>query len=137
METMSEFLTSLGVRIYGSGQRRWPDAVKGRVVAETLLPGATVNAVAMKYGLRPNHLSEWRRRAQDGKLVLPALEEPIEFAPLALVPEEHVSASEEEAPPLRSCGLVDIQFGGVSIRLDGAVPAARVAEIVRALKVEA
>jgi len=133
---MSEFLTSLGVLVYESGQRRWPDAVKGRVVAETLLPGATVNAVAMKYGLRPNHLSEWRRQARDCKLVLPALEEPIEFAPLALVPEEQVSAS-EEAAPLRSCELVDIQFGGVSIRLDGAVTAARVAEIVRALEVEA
>jgi transposase len=133
---MSEFLTSLGVRIYGSGQRRWPDAVKGRVVAETLLPGATVNAVAMKYGLRPNHLSEWRRRAQDGKLVLPALAEVTDFTPLVLVPADEMPAS-DEAPPVRSCEPVDIQFGGVSIRLDGAVPAARVAEIVRALEVEA
>lgn len=52
METMTEFLTPLGVVIYEDGRRRWPDDVKARVVSETLLPEATVNAVAAKYGKR-------------------------------------------------------------------------------------
>src|SRR6056297_1879626 len=47
------FLRSLGVEIYDSGQRRWPDEVKAQVVAETLRPRATVNAVAARYGTRP------------------------------------------------------------------------------------
>lgn len=65
------FLRSLGVKIHASGQRQWPDEVKAQVVAETLRPGARVNEMAARFGIRPNQLSAWRRMAKDGELVLP------------------------------------------------------------------
>ncbi|WP_244521034.1 transposase [Allgaiera indica] len=45
------------MEIFESGYRRRPEAVKARAVAETLEPGVTVNAVAARYGVKPNQLS--------------------------------------------------------------------------------
>lgn len=130
MESTREFFMRLGVEVSQTGHRRWPDCVKARIVAETLAPGATVNDVARKYDLRPNHLSAWRRMAKDGDLVLPAPEAEADFAPLVVFDVE-THPPTEVAEPVTS--EIEIMAGAVAVRLDGATPAGRIAEIVRAL----
>ena len=44
--------------------------------------------VAQRYGLRANSLSTWRTMARQGKLILPAPEDAIEFAAVIVDPPE-------------------------------------------------
>lgn len=133
MDDHSEFLTKFGLVIGPKGQRRWPDDLKARIVAETLEDGAQVQDVAARYGLRANHLSAWRRLARDGKLVLPAPPsdaEPVQgpvFAPMVIEP-----LTERSEPEVASA-TVEIVRGDVVIRLGSDAPANRIAEIARAL----
>ena len=126
MDGTIEFLTDVGV-----GRRRcprWPQDVKARIVAETLVDGATVNAVARRYGMRPNHLSEWRRMAREGKLVLPNLDG-VSFVPVAVADP---TAPLPDAPETEM-GVIDVLKGNVTIRLSADTPAERIAEIAAAL----
>ena len=132
MEAQTAFLRSLGVEVFTSGHRRWPEAVKAQAVAETLEPGATVNAVAARYGVKPNQLSAWRCLAKRGELVLPAAEpvsEPPAFTPLVL---RNPELRQTPRPSPQSSGL-HLVFGDVTIVLAADTPAVRIAEIVHAL----
>ena len=132
MFAKSSFLTALGVEVFASGQRRWPDHVKAQAVAETLEPGATVSGVAAGYEIMPSQLTAWRRLAKEGKLVLPAVEvNEAVFAPLVVCDE--ITAASEAEPP--SAGTpIRIVRGTVIIELAKDAPAARIAEIVHALE---
>ena len=108
-----------------SAKRRWSDEAKGRMVAETLVVGVTVNEVARRHGVNANHLSSWRTLARKGKLVVPDVAG-AEFAPPVAV------AQTMEPPVMR--GTVDLVIGLVTVRLDPATPVARIAELVAALR---
>ncbi|MER8474216.1 transposase [Mesorhizobium sp. M1328] len=47
------------------------DAFKQRIIAETLMPGANVSAIARREGIAPPQLFTWRRKAIENGKVTP------------------------------------------------------------------
>jgi len=125
MDTTLEVLTKRRSR--REAHRQWPDEEKARIVSESLRPGVTVNEVAERHGLKANHLSSWRTLARQGKLVLPEPEDPIEFAAMV------VEVPAPEPPTAKAVSRAEIVVGAVTIRLEEAASAARIAAIVHAL----
>ena len=70
--TLIEVPSRLDVVSGPTGRRRWSAEAKARIVAESYEPGVSVSAVARRHNLLGNQLFAWRRRAREGKLVLPA-----------------------------------------------------------------
>lgn len=95
--------------------------------------GERPEAVATRYGLRENHLWEWCGRARDGRLVLPALEDDVfGFVPVVRSVGDRAALSPPEAGT-RDRDWIEIAFGEVTIRVDCATGAERIAAIVRAI----
>ena len=128
MESTLEFLTTR--RSGREVHRHWSDEVKAQIVSESLRPGALVSEVAERHGLKPNHLSTWRTMARQGKLVLPAPEDAVEFAAMIVDPP----LSE---PPTKKVSRPEIIVGAVTIRLEEGASAARIAAVARACTVPA
>ena len=126
MERSVEVLSQIDLIVGPKGKRHWPEVLKAQIVAETLVEGATVNAVARRYDMRPNHVSERRWLARTGRLVLPAVPADFAFARI-FVQQDPV------AEPAPIAGVLDVIRSEVTLRLDATTPAVRIAEIVRAL----
>lgn len=83
-------------------RRRWSTADKRRIVAETLVAGANVSAIARRHGLYAGQLFTWRRMAREGRLNDP----------------DGTMAAGGFAPVVVSAGCLPPQRGGD----DGAMP---------------
>ena len=112
-----------------TGRRSWADDVKARIVAASFAPGARVAEVARAHGLRPQHLSTWRRLAREGKLALPGDDAAV-FKALEIGESAGPSAAPEPAPSR----TVEIEAGGVIVRLGGDVDPDRSGDIAAVLK---
>lgn len=83
----------------------------------------------MRYELTPGTVSDWRRMARLGKLVLPS-RDGVDFIPIQVNETEAPVAALSSASSLIT---LDVIKADVSVRLDATTPAARIAEIASAL----
>jgi transposase len=72
-------------------RREWSEAFKTEIVAETLMPGANVSAIARRTGISPSQLFGWRRQAIHNGTVAPVdalgVPRPVEIAATSSVIE--------------------------------------------------
>lgn len=130
------------------GNRRWPNDLKARIVAESLQPGVRVADVARRHDLVAHQLSDWRRQAREGLLTLPAELMPTfpaveggsfepAFVPLAITmePKMATEASSLPAPVKVGSQIVTVEIGAdLVVRVPGDVPVERAAALVRAMR---
>jgi transposase len=70
-------------------RRRWNNADKGRIVAESFAAGAVVSEVARRHEISPQHLFACRKAARRGQLALPADEAAV-FVPVMMAAQKPV-----------------------------------------------
>lgn len=130
------------------GNRRWPNDLKARIVAESFQPGARVADVARRHDLIAHQLSDWRRQARQGLLALPAElmssvacddGGPLEaaFVPLAMMEEPEECSKTLPVPHLveMTSGIVSLEIGSdLVMRVPCDVAVDRVAALVRAMR---
>jgi len=117
------------------GRRRFSNDEKARIIEATLVPGAVVSAIARQNGLTPQQLFTWRRQARqrtkDKRSKAPAfvpavVEAPIERA--AARRRRRVRKADGGA------GTIEIETGGVTVRITRGADVRAVAAVMAALK---
>lgn len=124
----------------GKATRRSHDrAFKEDLVRQSLEPGASVSAIALRNGVNANMLFKWRRdhlRSQARFETAPAVLLPVELEQ----PTEVVSMPVPAAPPALTSkpaprnGVIELEIGGVQMRVRGSVDEASLCSVLRALR---
>ena len=124
--------------------RSWPMAEKRRIVAETLVAGASVSVVARRYDVNANQVFKWRRELAAGdQVALPAPR--CEFVPTGVFAEvdgkmparahDDDCQPDATARPAACSGLIEIDLvSGARLRVDALVDEGALGRVLRALR---
>ena len=120
-----ELLTGPGRR------RRWSDAEKARIVAESLAPGACVSAVARKWHVAPQQVFGWRRSlCRDGvvrRSAAPGFVPIVEDGTLSIPSATPASATSASA-------VIEIRIAGAVVRAASGTDSDHLTTVLRAVR---
>jgi transposase len=107
-------------------RRRWTEDQKRKIVAESFAPGAVVNAVARRAAICPGQIYRWRKElrgaATDG------------FTRVLIAPAASMAPPAGDGPACCSGPAIEVEFGGVALRIPPSTPPALAAAVVGALR---
>ena len=124
-----------------SGRRRQHErAFKDELIAQSLVAGASVAAIAMKGGINANLLFKWRREhvrsmvssASTAATLLPVCVIPETASPSTVQPTT-VAVDPAISRSPRS-GVIELEIAGAQLRLRGAVDEVMLSSVLRALR---
>jgi transposase len=113
LRSASAAISSVKVSGEPAGRRRFSEEAKKRIVEETCYPGASVSAVARRYGVAVSLLFRWRQAVG----VAPVAEG-ADFLPVALA-EEPVTAPNVSLPASAPSIIIERPTTGIEIELIG------------------
>ena len=120
-------------------RRQHERAFKDELIAQSLVPGASVAGIAMKGGINANLLFKWRREhvramavsAPTAATLLPVCVIAETASPPTVQPTVRVGTGiNRSLPP----GVIEIEIAGAQLRLRGAVDEAALSTVLRALR---
>ena len=122
------------------GRRHHDRAFKNDLIAQSLVPGASVAAIAMRGGINANLLFKWRREHARSALVAPSAST---LLPVCVIPDVEkppralpVAAGHAVAPGNSDlhAGVIEIEIPGAQLRVRVRVDAATLSGVLRALR---
>lgn len=123
--------------ITGTGRRRRiSNDDKARIVEETLAEGAVVSEVARRHGLAPQQVFTWRRQAQRAAAEI-SDQEVAQFVPAIVeAPAELPRQCRAPRSSRRNDGFggIEVEIGGMTVRVGRGADAKMVMAVLRALK---
>jgi transposase len=120
-------------------RRQHERAFKDELIAQSLVRGASVAAIAMKGGINANLLFKWRRehvRAMAMSAPTAATLLPVCVIPEA-TPPSTVQPTAAVGPAVDRClrpGVIEVEIAGALLRLRGAVDETMLGTVLRALR---
>jgi transposase len=125
-----EILTGPGRR------RRWSAEEKGRIVAETLAPGARVSEVARRWQVCPQQVFGWRREARQdmaAEASKPQVAQTRDFVPIVCEAKPPAALARRAA----AAPVIEVKLAGAVVRVSGLSDGAELTAVLRAIRASA